>query len=247
MIVSDASDDPVSQQTPPVATRGSTTATLIVGDERLGHIKSEVRQQCPRGTKVATTVGCTLKQAYTWIMSEDNLPHIPSDKFYIFCGLWDIIKINNDASITTYSDSGDSAEETKDRIIAGVKSLITSIEQNFTGRSVIMLTNFGLCVEKYNMKNNLVSTEASSNKLQELIDNTILLLNREFVKLNKQRGWVSPRYDRNMYRYDCKRKKWRVVGGVLDDSNPTLPSEEYKKVIIEKIATAVEANKRGTV
>ena len=75
-----------------------------------------------------------------------------------------------------------------------------------------------------------------------MVDNTTLFLNKEIVKINKVREFTTPRYDRNMYRYDCRRKKWRVVDKIMDSQNPLLPGDDYKKIIINKMTEAFSLN-----
>ena len=231
---------------PPTPARQTTTGmnitTLIIGDEVLASFKSDMRQQCPRGTKIATTEGCNFKEAQAWLMSEESHLHLSSDKIYIFSSIWNVLRKDGVGKLNTYSDSNDSAQENADRLIASAKSLISQIELEYPRRKVIILPGIGLSIDRYNIKGNIQQEAQEIEKLQELIDNTTLFLNKEIVKMNKERGFITPRYDRNMFRYDCRRKKWRVVDKIMDNLNPLLPGAEYKKVIISKMTEAFSLN-----
>ena len=77
---------------------------------------------------------------------------------------------------------------------------------------------------------------------QQILNDHLIDLNDLIQKINKGRGLVTPRYDRNYFHYECRTKSHKVYYPKLDKTTFTVPDDIFSIQVVDKIIASIDAN-----
>ena len=76
---------------------------------------------------------------------------------------------------------------------------------------------------------------------QKCLDDTIIRINGIIQRVNKDRNIVTPRFDRNLFHYEPRTKRWFVYYRLLQIAG-IIPCKSLRDIICTKMCKAISTN-----
>ena len=215
---------------------------MVIGDERIAPLKNYLLDL--KDVVLMDAKQAPLQDVQLWLMQDANQALIPTERIYILAGIWNFIE---NTSIVV---DGESVEGIKLRshgmtdlpLLREFEDIILETIQRVEGKysflKVVICPIIGVHIEGHNVSQG-IETFVDGSQDQDKLNDILIDANNIIQRINKGRGMVTPRFDRNYFYYNCRTKNYRIYYVKLDDTR-FVSDNQFSKQIAEKIVSSMD-------